>query len=119
MNTAPMNATTSQRLRCMPGDNQRPRRSSVVAALGLCIAALHERLHALSDEVCDEVVREIDGSVAAARAADRDREVRFAFAYESGQQKIDEAVKFGLEFLGLFDGIEERDDLGMIAVECL
>src|SRR5215472_2226079 len=74
----PRIATKSQRLTCMPGSSQRDMRCSELRPSPLNIAVLHERLDVLASQVRRELVREKDGTVASARAADADREMRFA-----------------------------------------
>src|SRR5262245_50048075 len=69
----PRIATKSQRLTCMPGTSQRDMRASPLRRSPLNIAVLHERLDPLPAQMRGELVREKDGTVTSARAADADR----------------------------------------------
>jgi hypothetical protein len=57
--------------------------------------------------------------MAAARAADRNRQMGLALADEARQQKIDETVQLAFERLRFGDGVKKRDDFRMAAVERL
>src|SRR5579863_5744533 len=113
----PIVATSSQRLSCMPGDSQRVSRRSATRPSPLNITIFHERLQVRRPQMRRKLVGEIHGAMPAARAADADREVRFAFAQKARNQIIDEAEQLGLERLRLGRCFEVGDDARVRAGE--
>src|SRR5271165_375010 len=114
----PASAKNSQRLTLMPGVSQRIACDQAWRPeLFSRIAKLHERAHVMGAQMSGQLGRQIHGTMAAAGAADADRQVRLAFADEQRDEEVDEAVELAFERLDVRIALEKLDHGRMRAGE--